>query len=226
MVFLSETIETTEAILSTASKAMESIQPSLDFVVSILSILGSAITAGVFVWGMWKNLINPNVQFKRYVNSVYTQERLDEVLKYYIHTRAQDMDPCEQDEIKDNNGKFFSQGLIKFFVTEAFNKNSAGKFYLVLADSGMGKTTFLLRLYRECLRKFNSSKKPSVKLIPLSDPNCITNLQKIEDPENTILLLDAFDENKEAISDCNAFFEKLVKATASFNKVVITCRKV
>lgn len=224
MVFLSVTIESTGDFISTASKTIETFQPSLDFVVSILSIVGSVITAVVFIWRMWKNLINPNIQFKKYVNSVYTQERLVEVLKYYIHTRAQDMDPCEQEEIKENNGKFFSQSLIRFFITEAFNKNSAGKFYLVLADSGMGKTTFLLRLYRECLRKFNSAKKPSVKLIPLTDPNCIANLQRIENPENTILLLDAFDENNEAISDCNAFFEKLVKATASFNKVVITCR--
>lgn len=224
MVFLSETIETTDTFIIIVSKVIEAVQPSLDFVVSILAILGSVFTAIGFAWGVWKKLINPNIQFKKYVNSVYTQERLIEVLKYYIHTRAQDMDPCEQEEIKENNGKFFSQGLIRFFISEAFSKNSAGKFYLVLADSGMGKTTFLLRLYRECLRKFNSPRKPSVKLIPLTDPNCIINLQKIENPESTILLLDAFDENNEAINDCNAFFEKLVKATASFSKVVITCR--
>lgn len=134
------------------------------------------------------------------------------------------MDPCEQEEIKDNNGKFFSQDLIRFFLNEAFKESSAGKFYLVLADSGMGKTTFMLRLYRECLRKYNSPKKPCVKLFSLADPNCFERLQKIEEPENTILLLDAFDENKEAISDCNRIFEQMIKVTASFSKVVITCR--
>lgn len=224
MGFLSESIETTENHFGTISTVLDACQPSLDFIISIIELLGIAITAAGIIWGMWKKLINPNIQFKKYVNSVFTQERLTEVLKYYIHTHAQDMDPCEQEEIKENNGKFFSQSLIHFFVEEAFSKNSAGKFYLVLADSGMGKTTFLLRLYRECLRKFLSPKKPSVTLIPLSDPNCITKIQKIEDPENTILLLDALDENIEAINDCNAFFENLVIITASFNKVVITCR--
>lgn len=224
MVFLTEATEPAADIISTVSNIIGLLQPFLDFLEGSFSIFGSLIVATAFIWGMWKKLINPNIQFKKYVNSVYTQERLVEVLKYYIHTRAQDMDPCEQEEIKENNGKFFSQGLIDFFVTEAFSEDSAGKFYLVLADSGMGKTTFILRLYRECLRRYNSSRKPEVKLIPLTDPNCLATLQKIENPENTILLLDAFDENKEAISDCHKFFDELVKATASFNKVVITCR--
>lgn len=224
MVFLSETIDSITETVFEVSDVFTVVQPSLDFINTILGIVLSLGAIGGVIWGVMKKLINPKLSFERYVNRVYTQEKLSEVCKYYIHTRAQDIDPCEQDEIIDNNGKFFTQDLIKFFLEDAFAKSSAGRFYLVLADSGMGKTTFILRLYRQCLRKYSSQKKQNVILLPLTGMKCLEKIQKIENPENTILLLDALDENEDAINNCDVFFTNLVGVTSTFNKVVITCR--
>lgn len=229
MVFLSEsiisTVETIDATVETiftVTQFIDKHQPILDFIVSIMEILGCL--SPIIVSVIWTMLISPHIKFKRFVNSVYTQENLREVLKYYIRTRAQDMDPCEQDEIKENNGKYISCNLISFFLKDAFIKSSSGKYYLVLADSGMGKTTFLLRLFRECLRVFNAPWKLKVKLVPLTELDCLERIKEFPNPENTILLLDALDENKAAINNCNDFFDELITATAGFNKIVITCR--
>lgn len=222
MAFLSENIDATQQAITAVMQFINTLQPILDFIISIKEIIGFIFS--VIVVFLWAKIISPHFKFRRFVNNVYTQENLIEVSKYYIRTRAQDMDPCEQEEIKENNGKYISCNLIPFFLKEAFIKSSSGKYYLVLADSGMGKTTFLLRLFRECLRVFNSHWKPKVELAPLTEPNCMERIKKIPNPENTILLLDALDENKEAINNCNSFLEKLITTTSSFNKVVITCR--
>ena len=222
MVFLSETIVESAETISKIVEIINILQPILDFMNSVGEILVWVISGVGFI--LCGKLIKPRLQFRRFVNSVYSQENLREVLKYYIRTRAQDMDPCEQEEIKENNGKYISCNLISFFVKDAFKKSSSGKYYLVLADSGMGKTTFLLRLYKESLRVFNSRRKPKVMLIPLTDLDCLDRIKQIPNPENVILLLDALDENKTAISNCNDFFENLITATSGFNKIVITCR--
>ena len=222
MVFLTETIDATAETVSGVTQFIDKHQPILDFALSIMEIIGCLSPIIVFL--LWTKLISPHVKFKSFVNSVYTQEKLTEVSKYYIHTRAQDMDPCEQDEIKENNGKYISCNLISFFMKDAFIKSSAGKYYLVLADSGMGKTTFILRLFRECMRIFNSPWKLKVELIPLTEVDCLERIREISKPEKTILLLDALDENKAAINNCNTFFEELITTTSSFNKIVITCR--
>ena len=125
MVFLSEsiisTVETIDATVETiftVTQFIDKHQPILDFIVSIMEILGCL--SPIIVSVIWTMLISPHIKFKRFVNSVYTQENLREVLKYYIRTRAQDMDPCEQDEIKENNGKYISCNLISFFLKDAF----------------------------------------------------------------------------------------------------------
>lgn len=222
MVFLSETIGSSVNTVSTVAEFIDKHQPILDFILSIMEILGYLSPIIVFI--LWTKLISPHVKFKNFVNSVYTQEKLIEVSKYYIRTRAQDMDPCEQDEIKENNGKYISCNLISFFIKDAFIKSSSGKYYLVLADSGMGKTTFILRLFRECMKVFNSPWKLKAELVPLTDADCLSRIKEISKPEKTILLLDALDENKAAINNCNAFFEELITTTSAFNKIVITCR--
>lgn len=222
MVFLTETIDATAETISGVTQFIDKHQPILDFALSIMEILG--YLSPIIVFLLWTKLISPHVKFKSFVNSVYTQEKLTEVSKYYIHTRAQDMDPCEHDEIKENNGKYISCNLIDFFVKDAFIKGSSGKYYLVLADSGMGKTTFILRLFRECMKIFNSPWKNKVELVPLTDVDCLSKIKEITKPEKTILLLDALDENKAAINNCDAFFDELITTTSTFNKIVITCR--
>lgn len=189
----------------------------LSIICSILMLLGGA-------WGLWKKFISPYRSYSSFVDSVYTKEYRKAVSHYYVSTRAQDVDPCEQEEIRENNGKFFSVLLIPFFMKEAFSDSSAGRFFLVLADSGMGKTTFLLRLYKECLVSGRFWRRKRVKLISLSSPKCFEHIEAIEDKENTILLLDALDENNDAINNCDEFLKKLIAASCDFKRIVITCR--
>jgi hypothetical protein len=201
-----------------------SLRSVIDLLVAILAIGGSAVAIILFIRGLWRRIWAPYREYTKFVDRVYSKDTRKAIAKYYIPTRAQDIDPCEFDEIRENNGNYITQLLVPFFCNDAFKPSSQGKYYLVLADSGMGKTTFLLRLFRECLFDRSIRKRLSTKMIPLSQDNCLQTIQNLENQENTILLLDALDENIAAIRDYEAFFAELLKSTESFNKIVITCR--
>lgn len=200
------------------------LRSGIELIVAILAIGGGVVGICAFLKGVWKRIISPYCDYVLFVDRVYSKENRKAIAKHYIDTRAQDIDPCEFDEIRENNGNYISQPLIPFFCDDAFKSSSQGKYYLVLADSGMGKTTFLLRLYRKCLFNRTLRKRLSIKLIPLSQDNCLRSIERIQNQEKTILLLDALDENGKAIKDYESFFADLLRVTEGFNKIIITCR--
>jgi len=97
------------------------------------------------------------------------------------------------------------------------------KYLILLADSGMGKTTALLNYYAKHLRKWFKPKY-KVALVPLSNPNADEQIKAIEDQPNTVLLLDALDEDTLAMVDYKERLKLLLKATAEFRTVVMSCR--
>lgn len=200
------------------------VRSAIELIAAVISILAAVFGVIAAFRKFKEKILEPHRLYVRYVDRVYSKNNRKEITKYYIPTRAQDIDPCDQDEIRDNNGKFISEPLVPFFRKEAFRESSQGKYYLVLADSGMGKTTFLLRLYRECFLKRPSKNYKNIRMIPLSQENCLNIIQKISNPGETILLLDTLDENKQAIIDYERFFSDLLRVTEEFNKVVISCR--
>ncbi len=83
------------------------------------------------------------------------------------------------------------------FLDEAFNeKKSNEKYYLVLADSGMGKTTFLVNLFVRYNSFFRMNRPYAIRYIPFASGDVFDNIRDIkrENAIDTILLLDAFDE--------------------------------
>ena len=96
----------------------------------------------------------------------------------------------------------------------------------------MGKTTFLLnlfRLYNRNVRNLIFSNE-RIKLLPLGEN--FEELQKvisqIKEREKTILLLDALDESnlffQEETKNYAVFFDKFISLVSNFKQVVITCR--
>lgn len=96
----------------------------------------------------------------------------------------------------------------------------------------MGKTTFLLnlfRLYNRSLRNLIFSNE-KMKLLPLGEnfDELEKVISEVKEPEKTILLLDALDESNlffyEETSNYTIFFDKLISLVSNFKQVVITCR--
>lgn len=114
-----------------------------------------------------------------------------------------------------------------FRVLDRFLSQSAEKrkHLLLLADSGMGKTSFLLNYF--------SAKGPgllrggrNIQLISLAQPDCDELIDAIPpDQRRTIdLFLDALDEDQRAFGRVAERVSEIVKKCHQFKSVVITCR--
>ncbi|MCP4690415.1 MAG: hypothetical protein GY859_20340, partial [Desulfobacterales bacterium] len=97
------------------------------------------------------------------------------------------------------------------------------KHLLVLADSGTGKTTFVLNFYAHNARK-PRQKAHRLAIVPLGLEDADKSIAKIPDPEKTVIFLDAFDEDTKAVADHRGRIMDLMGACKKFKRVIITCR--
>jgi formylglycine-generating enzyme required for sulfatase activity len=156
----------------------------------------------------------------------------------FIPTQFQNQSPTHEEEPAFSHQFVSKKLLIPFFMKTAFNeKKESDKFYLVLADSGMGKTTFMINLYAQYTSFFNFGRKYKIRFYPFGDARILEQIKRIkpEEVSNTILLLDAFDEDKklnlstepDGLSDDERFrrrLDEIIETVRDFREVIITSR--
>jgi len=113
----------------------------------------------------------------------YSKVDIENATKYYIKTKFQNVSPSEDEEPGRNYISAAREPLIPLFVNKVFkNKSDNNKYYLVLADSGMGKTTFMINLYltyKFKAQSFFSNYKYDIKLFPLGHPNTFNKIKEM-----------------------------------------------
>jgi hypothetical protein len=153
----------------------------------------------------------------------YTEEEVKNAINNFVATKCQNIPPTNESEPSKVFSHAVRQPLIPFFLNEAFQAADIHKFYFVLADSGMGKTTFLINLYLRYKRQLRNQKY-KILIFPLGYPDIDEKIDKVENKGDTILLLDAFDEDTKAIANYEVRLSELAKKTVEFREIVITCR--
>lgn len=210
---------------------LEYLSPRANFIIATVLVI-SGILGVFFKFFKWLRL---KFYTKNLIKELpfYTAEEISKAVKYYAQTHCQSVSPSITHEPSQPYSFVPKEKLIPFFIKKAFeSKDGDFKYYMLLADSGMGKTTLMLNLYltyKKSLRKpfrefFNEGYK--IKLIPLGTPEALVEINSIEegDRSSTILLLDALDEDNEAIKDSKKRLQVLTSATKKFRKVIITAR--
>ena len=184
---------------------------------SILNVLLPILSVCTFIRGLIEGVIKLKLKRNpyKYLNLVVNKQT-KRSMKYYIPTRVQEVDPCDDACTTDSSKK-----IIPYFINEVF-KNSDTQYFVILADSGMGKTTFLLKLFYEYYRRL--LKKYDIVFIPLLFDSSLEWIKEIQNKPNTILLLDGLDEDTEAIKDYNKRLRDICRETELFYKVIISCR--
>jgi formylglycine-generating enzyme required for sulfatase activity len=225
------------------------IEKLIDILQSLAERLGiskdySLIFAVVLMAAMWGLFIGAKHLLTRWKNqqaakNLYPQfdyQAIRQATLIYIPTQYQNASPARQDEPGFTHQYVSRSPLIPFFIKTAFNEKADGeRFYLILADSGMGKTTFMLNLYLRYHSVFNRHRKHRMRLFRFSHPDTLQEIKAMskEEAKNTILLLDALDEDPNIVSkdpdtsDAQAFqhrVDEIIEATRNFREVVMTCR--
>ncbi len=182
-----------------------------------------AVLTVVFIYVAIKGNIIGSVASKD-LYPFYTKWDVRRATKYYINTKFQNIDPSYYDDLNDSNLYVAKAKLIPFFLTNVF-KNDVGdkRFYLILGDAGMGKTTFLINLYSKYKQQL-FGQKYNIRLLPLAFSEIDSIIKNIDNKENTILLLDGFDEDIKASANFQKRINELSELTWQFRSTIITCR--
>ena len=212
----------------------EWIKEKYGIIVSKEIILGILILASILITYLFKitySHIKKVISVKNIKNlhPYFNYNEITNASKNYIIQNFQNVPPSKEDELIYTHSSVAKQKLLKFFI-KSFSDKSDKRFFVLLADSGMGKTTFSLNLYR----KYNSYKryifkknKYNLALIPLGYDNAdehINNLKQSNNHLNTILILDALDEDNKAIVNSIKRLKSIIELTKEFRFVIITCR--
>jgi len=152
----------------------------------------------------------------------FSREEILRAIDNYVPTQCQNVDPAAAAEPARVHAFAVRQKLIPFFINKVFREKKEEKYYLVLADSGMGKTTFMINLFlKNSGKRFKTYR---IVLVPLGHPKADEKIESVEDKPRTILLLDAFDEDIKAARDYKARMQELLDKTLDFQTVIITSR--
>lgn len=149
----------------------------------------------------------------------FTDAEISEAVRHYIEPDATNVDPANEDDLR--NFAFVREDI---FSALDRTLESPDKVYLmVLADSGMGKTTLFLNFYaRERARP--KARRREIAVIPLGRSDADEQIKNISNKRTTILLLDALDEDIEAIKDHGKRLRELMDLSADFKAVIVSCR--
>lgn len=149
----------------------------------------------------------------------FTDEEIQAAVRHYIEPDCSSVDPSNESDIRHFVG-------VRERVFTAIDRALAteGKQHLlVLADSGMGKTTFLLNLFAREQKRAKKSRKP-MAIVPLGRPDAVDQVKAIQNKRSTLLLLDALDEDTAAIKDHRSRLDELMRVSGDFKALILTCR--
>lgn len=194
-----------------------------------ISIFLQIVTALIFLFGLLPKLVGTlnkfftlKSSFKK-LKSTFTDYDIKKATELFIPTKGQTLVASQRDEEgeieKDAEVKKYE--LIPYLIKK-LDSICPEKFYLILASAGMGKTTFMINLFV----KYDGRifKKHKMKLMALNSRHVDAKIEAIEDKRNTILLLDAFDEDQQAINNYKKRMHALINKGRDFQAVIITSR--
>jgi hypothetical protein len=193
----------------------------LTTLVQVGSLTGAAFTVGTTIAARtlpWLRTKATGRMVTRHLGSIYTKEDVEEAVRYYVEPMCQNSDPARGDE------PHLALAKEKLFAAfdRALNNPQDYRYFLLLADSGMGKSSALINYYARHIRRLR--RRFEISIVPLGIHDADARIEAIPEKQKTVLFLDAFDEDIQAIVDPPERLRILLEATRGFRTVFITCR--
>ena len=194
----------------------------------LLVLIGSIITPLTFLLTfLFKPLysrIKDNREWKSAMIAKIDGKKIETIeSKNFIRIRGYQKD--------DNNQDTLECYLVEEFLKHILIRNNLSRYnrYLILGGSGVGKSTFSIALYYKYIKKYTKQNLPySIFILNMGDEDnlesSIKAVKQKENPEKSILILDALDENTHVGKFFENFWKELNRLTIDFKFVIITSR--
>lgn len=151
----------------------------------------------------------------------YSSETIERSTRYYVRPDCSSIDPSEEADLRS---LVLSREDLFSVVDRFLEHESPYRHLLLLADSGMGKSSFVLNYYASNRLRWRGQRRLRFVVVPLGHPNADSYIAAIQEKREVVLLLDAFDEDPSAIADYRARIEQLTELSIPFRRIIITCR--
>lgn len=149
----------------------------------------------------------------------FADEEIRAAVRYYVEPDCSNVDPSNESDIRH----FVGVREQVFAVMDRALALDGKQHLLVLADSGMGKTTFLLNFFAREQRRAKKSRRP-MAIVPLGRADAVEQIKAVQDKRSTLLLLDALDEDTSAIRNHRTRLDELMRVSGDFKALILTCR--
>ncbi|HXF41870.1 MAG TPA: hypothetical protein VN687_19285, partial [Blastocatellia bacterium] len=198
---------------------------SLKSLAQIVAILGGVAAIVVILltrtWPWLKAKLDRRSIQRRIGAEAFTPANIEQSLRYYVTPFCQNIDPAGGEEPRAHLS--VKQNLFEA-LDDALSRQTEYRYLILLADSGMGKTSALLSYYARHIRRLRRKARFHLAVIPLGIPNADELIGAVENKRDTVLFLDALDEDTLANVDHIVRVRDLLELTRDFSRVVITCR--
>jgi hypothetical protein len=179
------------------------------------------IVATLALWPYVRQRIIERRIAKDFGVDLYLPETIRDATKLYIEPDASSVDLSQ--ELEEPSNRVLTREPLFRAVERFLDDDSSHRHMFLLADSGMGKSAFVLNFYAYSKRRL-ARKKYRLAVVPLGHPKAITTIKKISNKRETIIFLDAFDEDPNARGDYWKRLKLILEECSEFKRILITCR--
>jgi hypothetical protein len=192
----------------------------IELILGIVAAIGTIWTIATYFLPPYQEYKKNKILTKKLGGGPYDESTIHQATKYYIKPKYSEKDPSLVFE-----PLFFSSERKDLFdaIDSFLYKDTKHRHLFVLADSGMGKTSFVINYFARALR-LSRQRMGKISIVPLGVPNADEWIRKAASSTNSIIFLDGFDEDVRAVNNIKSRIDSLMQMCQPFKKVIITCR--
>jgi hypothetical protein len=163
-----------------------------DFIalISALAAIASAVAAFVAMWPYIRQRIIERRVSRDFGAELYLPEVIKAATRFYVRPDASSMDLSQ--ELEEPSNRVPTREDLFKAVERFLDDDSDQRHMFLLADSGMGKSAFVLNFYAYNQRRF-TRKHYRLAVVPLGYSKVIEKIREINNKRETVIFLDAFD---------------------------------
>jgi hypothetical protein len=193
--------------------------PTADGIKTVTTVLTLLFGGGILTnaYSKWRKYRQQKLAVDQ-LSGDFLSGDIKSALRYYVEHEVSAIDPAGREVDRASLGP---QEPLFRLLDRTLYKSDDKQHLLLLADSGMGKTTALLNYYA-----YNAKRRKShpIVMFSLRTQGVEAKIALVENKSGTVLFLDALDEDPTAISDHTMRLHTLFELAREFRAVLISCR--